>query len=156
MLANVCLTLWRWNLTRILFEVFLYNKMIVKTNQLILCREIISLCCGNCTKFNLLWQSITTVIVSWFVDRVCKNHNKWYTSSPELLCNFIHIDYIIYKCGCRLLNVTWCTRWPLCELIVRWQFVIRDTHVTEDDRWDRSCVSHLKLLPMLFLPLLYY
>ena len=37
-------------------------------------------------------QGPTTVTVSWFAGRTCKNHSKWYIYLPQLYYT-IHIHY---------------------------------------------------------------
>jgi len=43
-------------------------------------------------------RTATTLIAGCSEGRACKNHSKWYTLAPKLLCNF-YTAYIFYKRG---------------------------------------------------------
>jgi hypothetical protein len=51
-----------------------------------------------------VWQRTTPIIMEWFADHICKNHNKWYTYNQphKSLCNF--------HCVCVCVRVRVCVR----------------------------------------------
>jgi serine/threonine protein kinase len=40
---------------------------------------------------SLCWKSTTTTVAGWSAGCTCKNHSKWYTKPPKLLCSFYSI-----------------------------------------------------------------